>query len=85
MVQVEWPFFACRATDESLPAVVCLPLFARVQRLYDVIRKAYGDFYNNLSEAQVSQYLHFDLIDNDQFLHGSRGTQDLTLRAYPTT
>ena len=38
----------------------------------DVLRKAYGDLYMNLSWAQVSKYLHYDLFDNDMFLLGSR-------------
>ena len=41
-------------------------------RVHDVMRKAYGDMLTNLSWAHVSEYLHFDLFENDLFLLGTR-------------
>ena len=41
-------------------------------RVHDVMRKAYGDMFTNLSWAHVSEYLHFDLFQNDLFLLGTR-------------
>ena len=64
-----WHCFNCCQKADHAP--VDCPY--HVQRWKDdVLRKAYGNLYMNLSWAQVSQYLHYDLFDNDMFLLGSR-------------
>ena len=42
-------------------------------RVYDVMRKPYGEMFTNLScqWAHMSEYLHFDLFENDLSLLGT--------------
>ena len=41
-------------------------------RVHDVMGKAHGDMFTNVSRAHVSEYLHFYLFQNGLFLLGTR-------------